>query len=247
MPSPQSLKMEPNVSSPTGSSTPVDDLSIDRRIVLEDVPNVTTFAHIAMLAYAALRSIPQLTVDLERFFNYKNRNQHYWSTEVGLGQSLAYVQQAYFTLELCLKALLETTGQLVKIPKEKWREHEPTKLFKLLNRKTRPLLEQRWIQVPSTSKPSYPTFEAYLASIDDMYKAWRYVPERKDTNLSAELSQIVVACEIVLYTSSLMFRRDYPIKLRINSQIISSGEHQDQSDHYFPIIASGPVTSVKIP
>ena len=225
----------------------VDALSIDRKIVLEDIPTVTTFAHIADLAYAALGAIPQITVDLGGFFDYKNRNQHYWSTEQGLGQSLAYVQQAFFTLELCLKALLETTGQLVKIPEGKRKEHEPSKLFNLLNRETRPLLEQRWRQIPSTSRPSYQTFEAYLASIDDMYQSWRYVPERKDTNLSAELWQIVVACEIILNTSKFMFRRDYPVKHRITSKIISDGQGQDQSQQYSTIIASGTVRSVNIP
>ena len=225
----------------------VDALAIDRRIVLENVPNVTTFAYIAGLSYAALRTIPQLTVDLGGFFEYKNRNQHYWSTEEGLGQLLAHVQQAYFTLELCLKALLETTGQLVKIPEGKWKEHEPSKLFNLLNRETRQLLEQQWSQVPATSRPTYKTFEAYLTSIDDMYKAWRYVPERKDANLSAEPRQIVVACEIVLGTSSLIFRRDYPMKLRITSETISSGQGQDPSNQSSPIIVSGTVTSVNIP
>ena len=75
----------------------VDVLSIDRRIVLEDVPNVTTFAHIAGFSYAALMTVPQISVDLAGFFDYENRNKHYWSTEEGLGQSLAYVQQAFFT------------------------------------------------------------------------------------------------------------------------------------------------------
>ncbi len=222
-------------------------LSIDRSIVLEDIPNVTTFAYIAGLSYAALRTIPQLTVDLEGFFDYKNRDQHYWSTEAGLGQSLAYVQQAFFTLELCLKALLETTGQLVKIPKDKWKQHEPTTLFKLLNQETRRHLEQRWSQVSGTDRQSYKTFEAFLGSIDEMYTAWRYVPERKDSNLSAELQPIVIACEIVLDTSSFMFRRDYPRKPRITSEIMSDGQDPDQSPKDVLILVEGVVTSVSIP
>ena len=53
----------------------VDALSLDRRIILEDVPNVTTFSHIAGLFYAGLLTVPQLSVDLAGFFDYKNRNQ----------------------------------------------------------------------------------------------------------------------------------------------------------------------------
>ena len=225
----------------------VDALSIDRRIVLEDVPSVTTFAHIAGLSYAALLTVPQLSVDLIGFFDYQNRNKHYWSTEEGLGQSLAYVQQAFFTLELCLKALLETTGQLVKIPGDKWKQHEPAILFKLLNRETRQLLEQRWSQVRSPNRPFDGTFEVFLVSINDMYTAWRYIPERKDLNLSADLQPIVAACEIVLDTSRFMFRRDYPIKPRITTKFISSGQEQDHSQEYTPIITSGTVTSVNVP
>ena len=225
----------------------VDALSIDRRIVLEDVPSVTTFAYIAGLSYAALLTVPQLSVDLTGFFDYQNRNKHYWSTEEGLGQSLAHVQQAFFTLELCLKALLETTGQLVKIPEDKWKQHEPVILFKLLNRETRQRLEQRWSQVKNADRPRESTFQAFLESINDMYTAWRYIPERKDSNLSADLRPIVAACETVLDTSQFMFRRDYPLKPRITTEIISSGQEQDQSQEYMPIIVSGTVASVNVP
>ena len=225
----------------------VDTLSIDRRIVLEDVPNVTTFAHIAGLSYAALLTVPQLSVDLAGFFDYDNRNKHYWSTEEGLGQSLAYVQQAFFTLELCLKALLETTGQLLKMPEDKWKQHEPAILFKLLNRETRQILEQRWSQVRSADRSYGGTFQAFLESINDMYTAWRYIPERKDSNLSADLGPIVAACGMVLDTSRFMFQRDYPRKPRITTKIISSGQGQDPSPEHMPIIVCGTVTSVNVP
>ena len=133
----------------------LDALSIDRRIVLEDLPNVTTFAYVADFAYAALLTIPHIAVELKGFFDYETRGQHYWNTEEGLGQSLAYIQQALFTLELCLKALLETTGQLVKIPDGKWKQHPPTTLFKLLNRETRRRVEQLWAQLLNEEKLRY--------------------------------------------------------------------------------------------
>ena len=227
----------------------VDALSIDRRIILEAVPNVTTFAHFASLSYAALLTIPQLRVELAGFFDYENRNKHYWSTEEGLGQSLAYVQQGFFTLELCLKALLETTGQLVKIPEAKRKRHEPAILFRLLNRETRQFLEQRWSQVRSADRPPDSTFQAFLESINEMYTAWRYIPERKDSDLSADLRPIMAACETVLDTSGFMFRRDYPLKPRITAELISSRQGQDQPRYQedIPIIVSGTVTSVNVP
>ena len=79
------------------------------------------------------------------------------------------------------------------------------------------------------------------------WSAWRYIPERKDSNLSADLRPIVAACEILLDTSRFMFRRDYPLKPRITTEIISSGQEQDQSQEYMPIIVSGTVTLVNDP
>ena len=224
-----------------------DSLELDRRIVQEDLPNVTTFAQIADLSLAALQAIPRFTVDLKGFLDYNHRNRHHWSTEEGLGQSLSYIQQAYFTLELCLKALLETTGRLILIPPNKWKEHEPTKLYKRLDRKTRKFLEGRWSGVTGTNGSTTATFEAFLASIDNMYTAWRYLPERKDFNLSAELSPILAACETVIDTSKTIFKRDFPIKIRGSVQIIASAEVQEQSHQRVPTFVTGKVTSVSVP
>lgn len=225
----------------------VGALSIDRKIVLEDVPNVTTFAHIAGLSYAALLTIPQLSVDLAGFFDYENRNKHYWSTDEGLGQSLAYIQQAFFTLELCLKALLETTGQLVRIPDDKWKQHEPAILFKCLKRETRQILERRWSQGRSAERPSETTLQTFLESINNMYTAWRYIPERKDSDLSADLRPILAACTIVLDTSQFIFVRDYPLKPSSTIERFSSEQGEDQLDEYFSILVSGTITAVNVP
>ena len=225
----------------------VDALSIDRKIVLENIPRVTTFAHIADLSYAALVTVPQLSVDLTGFFDYENRNKHYWSTKEGLGQTLAYVQQAFFTLEICLKALLESTGQLVKIPDAKWKQHEPGILYKRLKRETMRILEDRWAQDRSAKRPREATFQAFLESINDMYRDWRYIPERKDTNLSADLRPIVAACRMVLETSQFIFRRDYPLKLRVTTESFPSEQGEDQLEKYTTILVSGTVESVSVP
>ena len=160
---------------------------------------------------------------------------------------MAYIQQALFTLELCLKALLETTGQLVKIPDGKWKQHPPTTLFKLLNRETRKRVEQLWARLANEVGPQDGTFEAFLRSIDDMYNSWRYIPERKDANLSVDLRPVVVACKVALETSQVMFRRDSPFKPRITWRTISGGQGPDNSAQYVPIYVAGTVTSVSIP
>ena len=91
------------------------------------------------------------------------------------------------------------------------------------------------------------TFQSFLESIDDMYNAWRYVPERKDANLSVDLRPVVVACKVALETSQVMFRRDSPFKPRITWQTISGGQGPDNSAQYVPIYVAGTVTSVSIP
>ena len=89
----------------------------------------------ARMYYEALKLIPVSSIHLDSILDQKNKGSHFWSTDAGIGQALAYAQQAAFTLELSLKAYLEVLGKLSS-PKlrdrRQWQSHKLVHLFKLL-------------------------------------------------------------------------------------------------------------------
>ena len=87
-------------------------LKLDARALVTRVPGITTFSHLAKLYYDASRLIPITSINLEGILEYKNKGSHFWTTDAGIGQALAFAQQAAFTLELCFKAVLEVLGKL---------------------------------------------------------------------------------------------------------------------------------------
>ena len=93
-----------------------------------------------------------LTVDLDRLFDSDNQGHHYWaSSKPGRGQCLAYILQAAFTLELCIKALLESCGKFAEPPGEgrpDWQTHSPVELYNLLETDVQQRLEQWWNSRP---------------------------------------------------------------------------------------------------
>ena len=91
-------------------------LGLGPKAVWTKVPGIATFNQIATLYHKALQLIPSMNIDLNGIFDYRNRDKHFWSTDAGTGQALAYAQQAAFTLELSLKALLESQGTTHRPP-----------------------------------------------------------------------------------------------------------------------------------
>ena len=110
-------------------------LHLDPKSVATEVPGITTFSHLAKMYYEASRLIPVTGINLKGMFDHHGEDRHFWNTDAGKGQALAYAQQAAFTLELSLKAYLEVLGKLASTDLadiRKWRKHELTNLFKLL-------------------------------------------------------------------------------------------------------------------
>ena len=113
----------------------VDALNLDPKSVETNIPGITTFHRLAELYYEASRLIPVSYINLEGMFDHPGKERHFWTSDAGIGQALAYAQQAVFTLEVSLKAYLEALGKLAS-PNvsdiQKWQKHELVDLFNLL-------------------------------------------------------------------------------------------------------------------
>ena len=87
-------------------------LGLPPAALVTEKPGIMSFSQYAKFYYEASRLIPISSLNLEGMFNYEAKGKHYWTTDAGIGHALACTQQAAFTLELSLKALLEETGKL---------------------------------------------------------------------------------------------------------------------------------------
>ena len=123
-------------------------LNLDPRSVATDIPGITTFFRLAQLYLEASRLIPVSSISLKGVFDRRGKNRHFWTTDAGKGQALAFAQQAAFTLELSLKAYLEGLGKLASSNLgdiQKWQKHELIDLFNLLADDEKEQLEEWWI------------------------------------------------------------------------------------------------------
>ena len=120
-------------------------LNLDPKSLATEVPGIITFSHLARIYYEASRLIPVTGINLKGMFDHHGEDRHFWNTDAGKGQALAFAQQAAFTLELSLKAYLEVLGKLASTDLadiRKWRKHELTDLFKLLTDAEKRQLEE---------------------------------------------------------------------------------------------------------
>ena len=168
-------------------------LGLPPEAVMFDGSGIITFYNIANMLYESSRLIPVTGINLEGLFDYKVRNRHFWSTEAGLGQVISYAQQATFTVELSLKALLEASGQLVNIPEKSWRTHDLKRLYDLLHRDDQQRLEDQWRALPKSERASYPTMLGFLSDARRFYMDWRYIPTLKSVEHSMDVSALLSA------------------------------------------------------
>ena len=122
-------------------------LQLDPKSVETDIPGITTFSHVAKMYYEASRLIPVSGINLKGMFEHHGKDRHFWTTEAGKGQALAYAQQAAFTLELSLKAYLEVLGKLASSNAgdiRQWQTHDLIDLFNLLTEDEKDQLENWW-------------------------------------------------------------------------------------------------------
>ena len=218
-------------------------LGLGPKAVWTKVPGIATFNEIATMYHEALQLIPSMNIDLNGIFDYRNKDKHFWSTNAGIGQALAYAQQAAFTLELSLKALLESQGQLTVLPEREWHTHDLVKLLNLLDNNTKQNLERGWNSLSTTERPFSGSFSEFLISVRTTYTELRYIPELTEANISAHTSNFRSASSVALNAArtSLRSRSSFRIRSEVGEVTSDSGEQVETK------IVAGTVKSVDIP
>ena len=227
-------------------------LQLDSKSLATDIPGITTFSSLAKAYYEASRLIPVSRINLGRILDNKSNRQHFWTTEAGIGQALAYAQQAAFTLELSLKACLEVLGKFASSnPKDtqKWQIHDLRDLFKLLTINERQQLDAWWGHSDARRIHYKGTFQEFLSASNKLYTKWRYITDLKSENLSVDVPMLVSASDFLLSASNRLFTQRSSIKIDIQQTIYpdsgdSVGEPIPPS---VETLVEGRVRTVRIP
>ena len=227
-------------------------LQLDPKSLVTDIPGITTFSSLAKAYYEASRLIPVSRINLGRILDNKSNRQHFWTTEAGIGQALAYAQQAAFTLELSLKACLEVLGKFASSnPKDtqKWQRHDLRDLFNLLTNNERQQLDAWWTHSDARLIHYKGTFQEFLSSSNKLYTKWRYITDLKSENLSVDIPMLVSASDFLLSASDRLFTQRSSIKINIQQTIYpdsgdSVGEPIPPS---VDTLVEGRVRTVRIP
>ena len=227
-------------------------LHLDPKSVATEVPGITTFSHLAKVYYEASRLIPVTGINLKGMFDHHGEEHHFWNTDAGKGQALAYAQQAAFTLELSLKAYLEVLGKLAATDLadiRKWRKHELTNLFKLLTDDEKKQLEEWWNQSDAKRVHFKGSFREFLSASNKLYMRWRYITDLKSADLSMDIPMLLSASDFLLSASDRVFRKSSPIKVNITTTTHPSTEDCGGKpiSRYVPILVEGRVRAVNIP
>ena len=227
----------------------VKRLGLDPKSVYMETPSITTFYNLAKMYTEALRLIPMLSIDLEGLFEHQDTKRHFWNTDAGIGQAILYTQQALYTLELSLKALLEVYGKIAEYVSENkrdWRTHDLAYIFNLLPEKGKEQLERNWRSRPASTRHFDGTFSDFLTGIGDSYTDWRYIPELKSSNLTMEIRDLLAASDIVIDVASFTLQGRSPIKVTFSEhKIIRNGDTETPARH--EVVVKGIVVSVKVP
>jgi len=227
-------------------------LNLDPRSVATEVSGITTFSHLAEMYYQASRLIPVADIHLKGMFDHHSESRHFWNTDAGKGQALAYAQQAAFTLELALKAYLEVLGKLASTDRrdiKKWQTHDLTVLFNLLTDDEKSQLEEWWNHRDTRSIPFEGSFREFLSAKNHLYKNWRYITDLKSPDLSMDIPTLLNASEFLLSASDRMFRKTSPFKVNITTTTYPSTENAEGRPSVIsvPTMVNGVVRAVRIP
>ena len=227
-------------------------LHLDPKSVETDIPRITTFSHVAKMYYEASKLIPVSGINLRAMFDHQGKDRHFWTTDAGKGQALAYAQQAAFTLELSLKAYLEVLGKLASQNARdirQWQIHELIDLFNLLTKDEKNQLENWWNQ--SDAKRIYfkGSFREFLSESNKLYKKWRYITDLTSPDLSIDIPMLLSASDFLLSASDRMFRDKSPIKVNITTTTHPSAEDDDGKpmSRSVPTLVEGRVRALRIP
>ena len=229
-----------------------EELRLDPKSLQTEIQGITTFYHMAKVYCAALKLIPVESISLESLADNRNKGRHFWSTDAGIGQALAYAQQAAFTLELSLKAYLEALGKLATPydgAPQGWKTHDLKALFKLLTVDEKRQLEERWNQSEARRIHWRWPFREFLAHNNDLYTKWRYITERKSADLSMDIQFLLRASEFLLSASEHQLRKQSPFKME--STVTIHTDQEDSNGEQLPpsvtTVVEGRVRTVRIP
>lgn len=222
-------------------------LGLPLAALLTQRPGITSFPQFAKMYYEASRTIPISALNLQGMFDHEARDKHYWATEAGIGSALAHAQQVAFTLELSLKALLETMGKLVSVPKECWQTHDLVVLYSLLEPPEQQFLQQQWRAMSSSDRSNYNTLSEFLTATKNLYMELRYIPTLKSANLSMDTQAMLNASLIVLRRSDNLAIQLAPIKPRVSTSVTypSAGDRLDRMTDRQNVFVQGTVVLVK--
>lgn len=227
-------------------------LSLDPRSFAAKVPGITTFSQLASMYYEASRLIPVSVINLKGMFDYQTKHRHYWTSDAGKGQALAFAQQAAFTLELSLKAYLEVLGILASTDAayaKKWQTHRLVDLFKLLADDEKQQLEEWWNH-SDTKRTHFPrSFRDFLSESNRLYEKWRYITDLTSPDLSIDIPKLLSASEFLLSASSRVSKKNSPIKVNVTTTVHPSSDVDDGSPapRYTQALVEGRVRAVNIP
>ena len=227
-------------------------LHLDPKSVATDVPGITTFSHLAKMYYEASSLIPVSSINLKGMFDHQGRDRHFWNTDAGKGQALAYAQQAAFTLELSLKAYLEVLGKLASTDLgdiQKWRKHELTDLFNLLTGDEKKQMEEWWNLSDAKRIHFKGTFQEFLSASNNLYMKWRYITDLKSPDLSIDIPMLLSAADFLLSASDRVFRKSSPIKVNITTTTNASTEDSEgrPTPRSTTTLVEGRVRTVNVP
>ena len=229
-----------------------DALGLDHRSVAADIPGITTFSHLAKIYNAASRLIPVSSINLKGMFDHHGKDRHFWTSDAGKGQALAYAQQAAFTLELSLKAYLEVLGKLAStdaVDIQKWQKHELIDLFSLLTGDEKKQLEEWWNQSDTKRNHFKGSFREFLSSSNKLYMKWRYITDLRSPDLSIDMPMLLSASDFLLSASDRVFLKSSPIKGNITTTTYPSTEDRDgrPTPRSITTLVEGRVRAVRIP
>ncbi len=228
------------------------ELSLDPKSFAAKSPGITTFSQLARVYCEASRLIPLPDIKLKGMFDYQAKDRHFWTSDAGKGQALAFAQQAAFTLELSLKAYLEVLGKLASpdtADARKWKTHKLVDLFKLLTDDEKKQLEEWWNHSDTKRTHFHGSLQCFLSESNRLYETWRYITDLTSPDLSIDIPKLLSASDFLLSAASRVHKTSSPIKVNVTTTTYPSSDVDDGSPapRYAQTLVEGRVRAVNIP
>lgn len=194
-------------------------LNLDPKSLAIDIPQITSFNKLAILYFEASNQIPLSYINLNKIFDLQDENKHFWITDAGKGQALAYTQQSLFTLELSIKAYLEVQGMFASTKKDELKNlltHEFKKLYNLIPDNEKSNLEKLWNNLDGERLYINESLEEFLKSYNEYYNKSRYISFPSYNNILVDINKTLKAAKVFVDASDEEFRKKSPVKFNFS-------------------------------